>query len=93
MRLAGHAFAVLDAYLYGFCLQEVSLPFTPGEDLADLGAQVLEALPDGELPWFREFALERALRPGYEFGEEFEVGLDLVIDGLARRLAATGGQG
>ncbi len=88
LALTGHAFAVLDAHLYGFLVQELSMPFEPGQDLAELGQQVLAALPEGQLPYFREFTLEHALRPGYDFGDEFEVGLDLVLDGLARRLAA-----
>ena len=37
LTLTGHAFAVLDAHLYGFLIQEVSLPFQPGQDLAELG--------------------------------------------------------
>ncbi len=87
LALTGHAFAVIDAQLYGFLVQELSLPFEPGADLAELGQQMMAALPEGQLPYFREFTLEHALRPGYDFGDEFEVGLDLVLDGLARRLA------
>ncbi len=86
LTLTGHAFAVLDAHLYGFLVQELSLPFEPGQDLADLGQQVIAALPEGRLTYFREFTLEHALRPGYDFGDEFEVGLDLILDGLAQRL-------
>ncbi len=87
LALTGHAFAVLDAHLYGFLIQELSMPFQPGQDLADLGNQIVAALPEGQLPYFREFTLEHALQPGYDFGDEFEVGLDLIVDGLAQRLA------
>ncbi len=87
LALTGHAFAVVDAHLYGFLVQELSLPFEPGADLAELGQQMMAALPEGQLPYFREFTLEHALRPGYDFGDEFEVGLDLILDGLAGRLA------
>ena len=87
LPLTGHAFAVLDAHLYGFLVQELSLPFEPGQDLANLGQQVMAGLPEGELPYFREFTLEHALRPGYDFGDEFDFGLDLVLDALAHRLA------
>jgi AcrR family transcriptional regulator len=91
LLLAGHAFALLDAHLYGFLVQELSLPFEGEADLAALAEQIMTALPEGQLPYFREFTLERALQPGYDFGEEFEVGLDLVLEGLAGRLAAQGG--
>ncbi len=92
LALTGHAFAVLDAHLYGFLVQELSLPFEPGQDLAELGQQVLAALPEGELTYFREFTLEHALRPGYDFGNEFEVGLDLVLDGIAQWFALQEGR-
>jgi AcrR family transcriptional regulator len=86
LALTGHAFAVLDAHLYGFVVQEQSLAFDGEQDLAQLGAQILDRLPEGELSHFREFALGHALQPGYDFGEEFDDGLDLILDGLARRL-------
>ncbi len=69
-------------------MQELSLPFEPGQDLATLGRQVVAALPGGELLYVREFTLEHALRPGYDVADEFECGLDLVLDGLAQRPAA-----
>ena len=86
LALTGHAFAVLDAHLYGFLVQELSLAFDGEQDLAELGEQILTALPEGQLPSFREFTLEHALQPGYDFGDEFEVGLELLLDGLAARL-------
>ncbi|MGB7448153.1 MAG: TetR/AcrR family transcriptional regulator [Ornithinimicrobium sp.] len=88
LALTAHAFAVLDSHLYGFMVQELSMPFEPGQDLALLGQQITAALPEGELPYFREFTLEHALQPGYDFGDEFEVGLDLILDGLTDRLTA-----
>ena len=30
-----------------------------------------------------ELATEHVLQPGYDFGDEFEFGLDLILDGLA----------
>ena len=87
LALTGHAFAALDAHLYGFLVQELSLPFEPGADLAQLGQMIVSSLPEGQLLHFKEFTLEHALQPGYDFGDEFEVTLDLVIEGLRARLA------
>lgn len=86
LTLTGHAFAVLDAHLYGFLVQELRMPFQPGQDLADLGQQLMAALPEGQLLYFREFTLKHALRPGYDFGDEFGMGLDLILDALDQRL-------
>ena len=88
LALTGHAAALLDAHLYGFVIQEVSLPFEGSEELAEIGAEMLPALPEGELVHFREFAVEYALQPDYDFGREFGYGLDLILEGLADRLAA-----
>jgi AcrR family transcriptional regulator len=91
LALTGNAYALLDAHLYGFLVQELSVALDGEQDLNVIGTQILEALPEGELPHFREFILEHALQPDYDFGEEFEVGLDLILDGLAARLAAESG--
>jgi hypothetical protein len=39
--------------------------------------------PD-EYPYLVEFATEHVGRPGYDFGDEFEYGLDLILDALAQ---------
>jgi hypothetical protein len=33
-----------------------------------------------------ELATEHVLKPGYDFGDEFDFGLDLILDGLAAQL-------
>jgi hypothetical protein len=32
-------------------------------------------------------AADRATKPGYQYGEEFEYGLDLILDGIQRARA------
>lgn len=84
---AAHAFSALDSYIYGFVIQETTMPFDPSgaspDELKELSAGILDSLP-ADLPHLSAMA-EHALRPGYAYGDEFEIGLDLVIDGLARR--------
>jgi AcrR family transcriptional regulator len=87
VELAAHAYAVLDSYIYGFALQEVGLPFQTPEELAAVADTILGQLPAEEFPYFTEIAVEHALQPGYDFGNEFEFGLDLILDGLDRALA------
>ena len=79
---AGTAFALLDAHLYGFMQQEVSLPFEGEADLAALGAELLGPEVQAAYPHFTAFAQGRALQPGYAFGNEFGVTLDLVLGAL-----------
>lgn len=83
--LAGHAFSVLDAYVYGFVLTEVNLPFQPGEAPEDFveGLGPLAA----EHPHLAEMVAEQIVGRDYAYGNEFEYGLALVLDGLEARFA------
>ncbi len=95
IRMTAHAYSLLDSYLYGFALQEsVSLPFdaTTAPELAE---KVLAQFPTDEYPHLAELATEHVLQPGYDYGNEYEFGLDLILDGLERepafRLTGQGG--
>ena len=87
IELTAHAYAVLDSYIYGFALQEATLPFDTAEETAALAHEILEQFPTDEYPHLTELAVEHVLRPGYDFGDEFEIGLDLILDGLERAAA------
>jgi len=82
-----HAYAVLDAYTYGFAVQLSSLPFEGREGAAQVTGSIMDAMAAGEFPHLAEFAEQHALQPGYDFADEFEFGLELILDGLARMAA------
>jgi AcrR family transcriptional regulator len=84
VEVAAHAFSVLDSYIYGFALQEASLPFETGEETVDLAGTILKQMPPGMYPHLTELTVEHVLRPGYDYGAEYEFGLDLILDGLER---------
>lgn len=84
VALAGHAFAVLDSYIYGFTLQETSLPFDTGEETAELAEMIMARFPPGEYPHLTELTVEHVLQSGYDHGNEYQFGLDLILDGLER---------
>ncbi len=84
IAMAAHAFSALDSYIYGFALQESSLPFDSAEELAEVAEDIFRQLPADEYPYLTELAVEHALQPGYDYGSEFEFGLDLILDGLER---------
>jgi hypothetical protein len=46
----------------------------------------------GEYPYLVELATEHVLQPGYDFGNEFDFGLDSILDSLARALPETSGE-
>lgn len=82
--LAGHAYALLDAFVYGFVHVELTLPFRSTEETHALAAEIFGAVPPGELPHLMELTRERVLQPGYAYADEFEWGLAFVLEGLER---------
>jgi AcrR family transcriptional regulator len=88
VALTGHAYSVLDSYIYGFALQEATLPFEDNRDTAEVAQEIMEQMPADEYPYLTEFAVERVLKPGYAYGNEFEVGLDLILDALERAVTS-----
>jgi AcrR family transcriptional regulator len=84
VEVAGHAYSILDSYIYGFTLNERSLPSETAEEFAEAGRNFLRELPANEYPYLIEFLIERAMKPGYRYGDEFEFGLELILDALER---------
>ena len=81
--MAAHAVSVIDGYIYGFALQQINLPLQTPEQVAGVGENILRQLA-GEYPHLAEMITEHAMKPGYDYSEEFEFGLDLILDGLER---------
>ncbi len=87
VSLAAHAFSALDSYIYGFALQEATLPFGESEEeTAEVARMMMAQVPADEFPHLTEFTIEHILQPGYDYGDEFAYGLDLILDGLGREL-------
>ena len=84
LTMTGHAYAMLDAFVYGFAIQEAALP-EPGDEMTEVAAEIATDELAEHFPALHEFAVERAMQPGYDFGEEFEYGLDLILDALEAR--------
>jgi AcrR family transcriptional regulator len=82
IELTAHAYSLLDSYIYGFALQEASLPFGTGDEAAQVAQEISDQFASGQYPYLTEMAVEHVVRPGYDYGDEFEIGLDLILDGL-----------
>lgn len=81
--MAAHAFSVVDGYIYGFALQQVNLPSRSSAESAELAESILRELPADTYPHLAEMIVDHALKPGYDYAQEFEFGLDLILDGVA----------
>ena len=92
IEMAIQAYSVQDAYIYGFALQEKTVPFDSAEESAAVAeeqvrqfeAQQVGALAE-EFPYLAEVVGGHVAKVGYDFAEAFEYGLDLILDALERR--------
>ena len=82
IAMTAHAYSLLDGYIYGFALTKMNLPFETDEEVGEVAQSMLEPFPLDEYPNLVEFLNEHVLKPGYDYGDEFEYGLDLILDGL-----------
>jgi AcrR family transcriptional regulator len=84
LALAAHAFSALDSYIYGFALTEKALPFETPDETAELAQSIMSRFAAGDYPHLAEMASGYIMKPGYDHGDEFEYGLNLILDGLQR---------
>src|SRR6516162_8915268 len=82
LELTAHAYSLLDSYIYGFALQEAGLPFGTGEEAAQVAQEISAQFASGQYPYLTEIAMAHVVRPGYDYADEFEIGLDLILDSL-----------
>lgn len=82
IEMTAHANWILDSYVYGFALQEASLPFDTAEELAEMADDVfLPQTPADTYPHLHELAVG-LMDAGYDPADEFTFGLDLILDAL-----------
>lgn len=90
VEAAAHVYSLLDSYLYGFALEEASLPFDK-DTASEVTTAIMARFAGGEYPYLVESATEHVLQPGFDRGDEFEFGLDLILDGIERMIATAAG--
>jgi AcrR family transcriptional regulator len=83
--MATHASNLVDSYVLGFALQETNFPFSNAEELAAVGEQMLAQVPADQYPNLVRVSGE-LLASGFDYRDEFEFGLDLILDGIERAL-------
>jgi AcrR family transcriptional regulator len=90
------AYSVLDAYIYGFALQEKHVPFDSAEESAAVAEEQARQFAEQaqerqtaalaeEFPYLAEVVAGHVAEVGYDFGTAFEYGLDLILDALEKR--------
>jgi AcrR family transcriptional regulator len=81
------AYSVQDAYIYGFALQERSLPFESAEESTTVAEATTQQVADlaKKFPYLAEVVAGHVAKVGYDFTTAFEYGLDLILDALEKR--------
>ena len=83
-RTTVHVTSLLDAYVYGFALQQKTLSFETPEESAAAAAATRRgesAETAARYPYLLEVVGELA-KEGYKYDAEFTVGLDVLLDGI-----------
>lgn len=83
LQATAHAYATLDAFVYGFAVQEAALDSI---DLSGSAEAIVSSIPIAGYPRMAQFATQHVLQEGYAFSDSFTVGLGLVLDGIATLL-------
>jgi AcrR family transcriptional regulator len=82
--MTARAILLLDSFVFGFALTEVSLEDVDKSEAAELSNAVLEGLSPELFPHLCAFYSEPIISEGYDFRLEFEPSLDLILDGLEK---------
>jgi AcrR family transcriptional regulator len=82
-----HAYHILGAYVQGVTSMHLSFPYKP-EEVAGLASDFLRQLPQDEFTYLIEHVLQHT-EPAEEHKGGFELGLDLILDGLERMRDST----
>ena len=57
------------------------------EERTLMSSVIMSQFPADQFPHLIELATHQVLQPGYAYGNEFDYGLELILDGLERALA------
>lgn len=84
--IMAHGVAGIDAFVFGFVMQETSLPLAEssdgGQNLDQASEDIVSPLDPTQFPNLVRFTMEHVAQPGYDFGASFEPGLKFILDGL-----------
>ena len=77
------AYHVLDAHIFGFSLWETSHTYTP-EEVSNFEAKFAETITADAYPYLHEHAQQHLSEGPHSEVSAFELGLDLIVDGLRK---------
>jgi hypothetical protein len=69
-----------------------SLPINGPDTVADVAESMMHQYSADAYPHLVEFSTEHILKPGYDFGNEFEFGLSVILNAFARSIPDDGSE-
>ena len=69
--MTAHAYAMLDAFVYGFVIQEASIPAS-GDAVAEIAEGMIDEQFAQCFPALHAFTVNHVLQHGYDFRAEFD---------------------
>jgi AcrR family transcriptional regulator len=86
LEMTVHAYSVLDAYIYGFALQETDMSSESADDFAAEAQRQMHEYRAvlADYPHVAEVVGGYVAKAGYDYATEFLFGLDVILDGLDR---------
>jgi AcrR family transcriptional regulator len=84
IEMAAHAYSLMDSYIYGFALQQMNMPVGARKQDPEAAQTFLRRFRADDYPYLAEMVVEHAMKSGYDYADEFEFGLDLILNGLQR---------
>jgi AcrR family transcriptional regulator len=81
-----HAYHVLDAHIFGFSLWQANHSYNAGQ-VADMAAEFARMIPVDVYPYLHEHGEQHLTKGPLHDVSAFELGLDLILDGLEKRRA------
>lgn len=79
-----HAVTVLNIYIYGAAEQYTRLNFSNSLEAAEFSETIKEQFPAEDYPYLAEMISEHMMKSNYDAKKEFEFGLNLILDGIAK---------
>lgn len=84
--MAAHAFSAIDSYIYGFVLSEASISSPPENSEEGFSAEVSNKAE--KYPNMALIAMAAMNDYNFTFEDEFDYGLNLILDGFEQRLGS-----
>ena len=82
--MTAYTLTILDSYIYGFALQESSSPYSSSKEIIGKAKDILRQPNTHPYPYVAELITEYIMQPDYSYAKEFDLGLELILDGIER---------